>query len=246
MGINGYFFIWLFLCLNLIFGCSSKGLAPLEDKNFSSFKSIQVLRRGVIENPGKYKVLKGDSLYAIAWRFGVDHQELLEINDIVNKNLIFEGQILRLRGGQKLLSKTPTNLQSKTKQSPEVSPILAKENWKWPVDGEFKEINDGNRLIGLEIYGTEGEEVRSAASGTVVYSGNGLRGYGELVIVKHSEALLSAYAHNKKRVVEEGDIVEVSEVIGLMGSTGVSRNMLYFEIRKNGKSVNPFIYLPEI
>ena len=78
-------FLNIFLCLNLIFGCSSKGLAPLEDKNFSSFKSIQVLRRGVIENPGKYKVLKGDSLYAIAWRFGVDHQELLEINDIVNQ-----------------------------------------------------------------------------------------------------------------------------------------------------------------
>ena len=211
-----------------------------------SSNSIQVWRRGVIENPGKYEVVKGDSLYAIAWRFGVDHQELLEINDILDKNLIFEGQILRLRGGQKLLSRASTNLQSKTKLSPGYRPNLPKKNWKWPVDGEFKEINDGNRLIGLEIYGTEGEKIRSAASGTVVYSGNGLRGYGELVIVKHSEALLSAYAHNKKRMVEEGDLVEASEVIGTMGSTGVSRNMLYFEIRKNGKSVNPFIYLPEI
>ena len=88
----------------------------------------------------------------------------------------------------------------------------------------------------MEIYGSAGKEIKSASPGTVVYSGNGLKGYGELVIVKHSETFLSAYAHNKERLVDEGEIVKMNQVIGLMGSTGATRDMLYFEIRRNGEN----------
>ena len=160
--------------------------------------------------------------------------------------MIFEGQILRLDSiGTSSESVSSVN-QKKLRDEQESSPHSFRHDWNWPVTGEFKKIYDGDRLIGLEIYGSSGREVKSASPGIVVYSGNGLKGYGELVIVKHSESFLSAYAHNKKRLVDEGEMVKVNQVIGLMGSTGVTRNMLYFEIRQNGKSVNPLLYLPKI
>ena len=136
--------------------------------------------------------------------------------------------------------------QNKLRKSKGVNSSPLKHEWRWPVIGELNKVHDGGKLIGLEIYGSAGKEIKSASSGTVVYSGNGLKGYGELVIVKHSETFLSAYAHNKKRLVDEGEIVKVNQVIGLMGSTGAARDMLYFEIRRNGKSVNPLLFLPKI
>ena len=236
----------LLLEISFLISCSSKTLAPLENKNFSSIKMVQVWRRGVIENPGQYRVVKGDSLFAIAWKFGIDHRKILKLNNIRNKNLIFEGQILRLPSeGSLSESVAPTN-QNKLRENEGFNSSHLKQDWSWPVIGDFNKVHDGGELIGLEIYGSAGKEIKSASSGTVVYSGNGLKGYGELVIVKHSETFLSAYAHNKKRLVDEGEIVKMNQVIGLMGSTGASRDMLYFEIRRNGKSVNPLLFLPKI
>ena len=241
----------LSLCLfllevSLLISCSSKTLAPLEDKNFSSIEMVQVWRRGVIENPGEYRVMKGDSLFGIAWKFGIDHRKILKLNNIPNKNLIFEGQVLRLLSESSLSESVAPSDQNKLRKSKGVNSSPLKHDWRWPVIGELNKVHDGGKLIGLEIYGSAGKEIKSASSGTVVYSGNGLKGYGELVIVKHSETFLSAYAHNKKRLVDEGEIVKVNQVIGLMGSTGAARDMLYFEIRRNGKSVNPLLFLPKI
>ena len=236
----------LLLEISFLISCSSKTLAPLENKNFSSIKMVQVWRRGVIENPGQYRVVKGDSLFAIAWKFGIDHRKILKLNNIRNKNLIFEGQILRLPSeGSLSESVAPTN-QNKLRENEGFNSSHLKQDWSWPVIGDFNKVHDGGELIGLEIYGSAGKEIKSASPGTVVYSGNGLKGYGELVIVKHSETFLSAYAHNQKRLVDEGEIVEMNQVIGLMGSTGATRDMLYFEIRRNGKSVNPLLFLPKI
>ena len=97
---------------------------------------------------------------------------------------------------------------------------------------------------GIDIAGKSGDPVRAAADGTVVYSGNGLIGYGELIIVKHSPAFLSAYGHNRKRLVKEGERVRAGQVIAEMGSSSASRDSLHFEIRKNGKPANPLDYLP--
>ncbi len=97
---------------------------------------------------------------------------------------------------------------------------------------------------GIDIAGKSGDPVRAAADGTVVYSGNGLIGYGELIIVKHSPAFLSAYGHNRKRLVKEGDRVSADETIAEMGSSSANRDSLHFEIRKNGKPANPTDYLP--
>jgi lipoprotein NlpD len=118
--------------------------------------------------------------------------------------------------------------------------------WRWPADGRVvvTYVAGDQTRQGIDIAGKAGEPVRAAANGSVVYSGNGLIGYGELIIVKHSPGFLSAYGHNRKRLVKEGDHVDAGQVIAEMGSSSASRDSLHFEIRKNGKPVNPLDYLP--
>ncbi|MBS0431927.1 MAG: peptidoglycan DD-metalloendopeptidase family protein [Proteobacteria bacterium] len=112
--------------------------------------------------------------------------------------------------------------------------------WQWPADGAVISGSDA----GLDIAGNAGDPVRAAADGTVVYSGNGLIGYGELIIIKHSDNYLSAYGHNRKRLVQEGQRVRAGQQIAEMGSSGAPREELHFEIRKAGKPVDPTAYLP--
>ena len=118
--------------------------------------------------------------------------------------------------------------------------------WRWPSDGKvIGTYVDGDQTRqGLDIAGKAGDPVLAAADGEVVYSGNGLIGYGELIIVKHNASFLSAYGHNRKRLVKEGQHVAAGQQIAEMGATASSRDELHFEIRKNGKPVNPLDYLP--
>ncbi|UXI69716.1 peptidoglycan DD-metalloendopeptidase family protein [Tahibacter amnicola] len=118
--------------------------------------------------------------------------------------------------------------------------------WRWPAAGKViaSYVGGDQTRQGVDIAGSAGAPVYAAADGSVVYSGNGLLGYGELVIVKHSASFLSAYGHNRKRLVKEGDTVKAGQAIAEMGSMGSSREMLHFEIRRNGKPVNPLEYLP--
>ncbi|HVX03735.1 MAG TPA: peptidoglycan DD-metalloendopeptidase family protein [Rhodanobacteraceae bacterium] len=120
--------------------------------------------------------------------------------------------------------------------------------WQWPASGKVVggfEAGGGGDGAGLNITGNMGDPVRAAASGTVVYSGNGLIGYGELIIIKHNDTFLSAYGHNSKRLVKEGDHVSAGQEIALMGASGAPRVELHFEIRKDGKPVDPLGYLPQ-
>ena len=117
--------------------------------------------------------------------------------------------------------------------------------WRWPADGALiKGFRKGDAIPGIEIAGKAGDPVRAAADGVVVYSGNGLVGYGELVIIKHSDSFLSAYGHNRKRLVKEGQRVSAGQKVAEMGSTGTTRNELQFQIRKDGNPVDPMDYLP--
>ena len=118
--------------------------------------------------------------------------------------------------------------------------------WRWPATGKVVGtfVGGDQTRQGVDIAGTAGAAVLAAADGSVVYSGNGLLGYGELIIVKHSSAFLSAYGRNRKRLVKEGDTVKAGQAIAEMGSSGVNRDMLHFEIRRNGKPVNPLEFLP--
>lgn len=120
--------------------------------------------------------------------------------------------------------------------------------WVWPTRGkvmrEFSQNSTGKK--GIDIGGHPGQPVNAAAGGKVVYVGSGLVGYGRLIIVKHNESLLSAYGHNSKLLVKEGDHVAAGQMIAKMGSSGTDRTALYFEIRRDGKPVNPLKYLPGI
>jgi len=117
--------------------------------------------------------------------------------------------------------------------------------WRWPADGALlKKFSSGDAIPGIEVAGKAGDPVRAAADGVVVYSGNGLVGYGELVIIKHSDSFLSAYGHNRKRLVKEGEKVKAGQVVAEMGSTGAARDELQFQIRRDGNPVDPLQYLP--
>jgi lipoprotein NlpD len=118
--------------------------------------------------------------------------------------------------------------------------------WRWPGEGKIVGtfIAGDQTRQGIDIAGKAGDPVQAAADGEVVYSGNGLLGYGELIIVKHNPTFLSAYGHNRARLVKEGERVKAGQQIAEMGSSASSRDELHFEIRKNGKPVNPLDYLP--
>jgi lipoprotein NlpD len=118
--------------------------------------------------------------------------------------------------------------------------------WRWPGKGPLigSFVAGDQTRQGIDIGGTAGDPVLAAADGEVVYSGNGLLGYGELIIVKHNASFLSAYGHNRKRLVQEGNRIKAGQQIAEMGSSASARDELHFEIRKNGKPVNPLEYLP--
>ncbi|MDX1626990.1 MAG: peptidoglycan DD-metalloendopeptidase family protein, partial [Wenzhouxiangellaceae bacterium] len=118
-------------------------------------------------------------------------------------------------------------------------------NWRWPTAGEVaRRFDPGDTRKGILIAGSAGQPVVAAADGSVVYSGNGLIGYGALIILKHSDSMLSAYAHNRERLVREGETVRAGETIARMGRDERGSEVLHFEIRGNGKPVDPLDYLP--
>ena len=206
-------------------------------------------------------VQRGQTVYRIATENGITALDLALWNDIPPPYTIHPGQRLRLypRDGREATiassgvpkappasatPRTPATTQASTPAAPAVVSNLA---WRWPgegpVTGTFA-AGDPTRQ-GIDIAGKAGQPVRAAADGVVVYSGSGLVGYGELVIVKHNEQWLSAYGHNRARLVNEGALVKAGQQIAEMGRSGASRDMLHFEIRYNGKPVDPLGYLPK-
>ena len=119
--------------------------------------------------------------------------------------------------------------------------------WNWPARGTLlaRFQSNGSLNNGIDIAGQLGEPVKAAADGAVVYAGRGLIGYGEMIIIKHDETYLSAYAHNSRLLVSEGDQVKVGQTIAEMGSSGTDRVKLHFEIRRKGQPVDPLAYLPK-
>jgi lipoprotein NlpD len=125
-------------------------------------------------------------------------------------------------------------------------PVLNGGNivFSWPVRGRVLNMFDDSKNKGINIGGAAGEPVKAAAEGRVVYAGNGLRGYGNLIIIKHNATYLTAYAHNRALMVKEGDTVTKGEKIAEMGNSDADRVMLHFEVRQQGKPVDPMKYLP--
>ncbi len=234
----------------------------------------QIIAEKKIEKPEKqvvfYEVRKGETLFSIAREHGKKYQELADINHIKAPFAIHSGQKLRIRACQKN-EKMPSicSLQSDKKASVPVSRYVAIQNndklnqkkdsnvlkkkvkmlWVWPSNGKIiKGFSVGGPLAdtnkGLDFEGHAGDPVSAAAAGRVVYSGRGLVGYGALVIIKHEDSLLSAYAHNRQLFVHEGDIVKAGQKIAEIGSVGASTPKLHFEIRESGQPVDPLQFLP--
>ena len=143
--------------------------------------------------------------------------------------------------------KTSTATKTPPPAKPASSAASDPKSWKWPTQGRVVSSYDAGNPArnGLNIAGKEGQAITATAAGQVVYSGNGLIGYGELIIIKHSEKMLSAYAHNKVRLVKEGEQVSGGQKIAQMGRDSSGKQILHFEIRDRGKPVNPQIYLPK-
>ena len=139
-----------------------------------------------------------------------------------------------------------SSLRRAATPAPSVAPAASSVAWRWPADGALLSRFEAGQPTrqGIDIGGNAGAAVRAAGAGTVVYSGSGLVGYGELIIIKHDEHWLSAYGHNRNRLVSEGATVQAGQQIAELGRTGASRDMLHFEIRYNGKPVDPLKYLP--
>ena len=207
------------------------------------------------------QVRRGDTLYRIAVDNGITPLDLALWNGIAPPYTIYPGQRLHLypRDRSTPPPRVATTPRPSTTPKPAPKPPVVvrpvapapppgadEVDWRWPADGQVVgSFSPGNATRqGIDIAGKEGQPVRSAADGVVVYSGSGLVGYGELVIVKHSEAWLSAYGHNRRRLVNEGQNVKAGQQIAEMGHSGATRDMLHFEIRYNGKPVDPQEYLP--
>lgn len=187
-----------------------------------------------IPSSGLHYVTSGETLYEIAWRYGLDYRFLARRNQIKSPYTIHVGQLIHLHRDKEEIRKT----ESTVSLAKETERTFVTSKWIWPTKGKI--VNSFSFLNkGVNISGYPNEPIYAAAAGTVVYSGNGLRGYGNLIILKHNSVYLSAYAHNKEVFVKEGDIVKQGQKIAAMGSTGSDKVMLHFEIRRAGKPIDP-------
>ena len=204
-------------------------------------------------------VKRGDTLYGIATSNGIAMRDLAAWNRIGPPYTIYPGQRLSLspgdRGGSPPprasasggSSAKPAPPRSNAPPAPTAAPTASGVAWRWPVEGQLLSRFEAGEPTkqGIDIAGTGGAPVLASGDGTVVYSGSGLVGYGELIIIKHNDNWLSAYGHNRNRLVNEGAVVRAGQQIAELGRTGAARDMLHFEIRYNGKPVDPLKYLPQ-
>ncbi|MEE8321815.1 MAG: peptidoglycan DD-metalloendopeptidase family protein [Gammaproteobacteria bacterium] len=211
---------------------------------------------------GYHIVVKGDTLYSIAWRYDHDYRDIANWNEIISPYVIYPGQLIRLKPvpwkkkkppeaepaprktevkkAKKIATAPKQTLKPAKKTSLSAGPI----KWRWPTSGKLLKSDTPTSKKGIDITGKIGQQVKAAADGNVVYSGSGLLGYGRLIIIKHNDTYLSAYAYNSKLLVKEGDKVITGQKIATMGQGNNGRAMLHFEIRKDGKPTNPLKILP--
>ena len=254
------------ICQSLI-ACSSRSTpAPVVDIGAGKVISQSKTNKAPTD---AYIVEKGDTLFSIAWYANKDFKELARINNIPAPYRIYPGQTISFKNRVKKQTKptkpkkiasnrTKTNItvDQEKKQAYGKDTVVAKSSkttskstgkWQWPSSGQiisrFSLTEKGNK--GIDIAGKLGSPILAAADGKVVYTGNALRGYGNLVIVKHDEDYLSAYAHNDEILVKEEQRVQTGQTIARMGKSGAQRTKLHFEVRYQGKSVDPLRYLPK-
>ncbi|MBV8680843.1 MAG: peptidoglycan DD-metalloendopeptidase family protein [Aquitalea sp.] len=191
---------------------------------------------------GFYRVQPGDTLYRIALNHHQSISNLVGWNKLQDPASISAGQLLRISA----LSSAPKTPPASTGKTPPAvaRPANSAISLQWPVRGAVIGKFNGSSNKGIDIAGKEGDPVRAAASGTVAYAGKGIRAYGNLLIIKHGNDYLTAYAHNQTLLVKEGQSVKAGEQIATLGHSGSSRDMLHFELRRQGQALDPLSALP--
>ncbi len=238
-------------------GCSNKGrLAPVDDHSMGGARgSVRVLPG--TENagkPGYYTVKPGDTLIRIGMDNGQSWRDIIRWNKLDNPNLIETGQVLRVAPpapdvvvARPAASPAPASGATPVAPAPAAlpAPSAAEDaiNFQWPARGNLISGFDESKNKGLDIGGKVGDPVLAAADGRVVYAGAGLRGYGNLIILKHNNTYLTAYAHNQTLLVKEDQVIKRGQKIAEMGNSDADQVKLHFEIRRQGKPVDPAKYL---
>lgn len=245
----------------LLTGCSAK-------KNYAPVRSYQ---QDLIPGEKTYIVTRGDTLYSIGFRSNQGYLNLARWNNISAPYVLQIGQKIKLVKPKRIVKKKkyakPVRKVFKKKRNAshkkriyskkkryrsQKKPANSMDNkkvlklfWQWPIQKKILKTFSQTGNKGIDISGKVGQKVTAACSGKVVYSGSALKGYGNLLIIKHNYLYLSAYANNRKLLVKEGQWVKKGQVIAEVGLVGGRRASLHFEIRKNGKPVNPLNYLPK-
>ena len=192
--------------------------------------------------PAQHIVRKGETLFSISWRYGKDPDDVARWNRLGDGSLIYPGQVLRLAPP----TGSATQAGKSSRQSLPSIPAEPSPAWAWPTSGRI-DVGFGGKPgsgTGVLIDGDAGQPIIAAASGRVVYAGGGLIGYGQLIILKHNDTYLSAYGYNARLLVKEGQAVQKGQRIATMGEGPERKPRLHFEIRRNGKPVDPRQYLP--
>ena len=258
------------LLASLLSACAGPtGGVPVDDRSRGSSRAEQV-------TSGSHIVQRGETLYQIAFRYGWDWKALAANNNLRQPFTIYPGQRISLEQRAASVARavtptpttrpsssapvrtTPTPVPAPVKSTAQKQPVTKKPaptpapaaltGWQWPAQGPLIARFQSNASLnkGIDIAGQLGQPIFSAANGTVVYAGRGLIGYGEMIIIKHDDDFLSAYAHNSRLLVKEGEQVRVGQKIAEMGSSGTDRVKLHFEIRRRGQPVDPLGYLPKL
>lgn len=251
------------MALVILTACGGRGYVPIQDLTVNKAKGagevVMYDQAGQAIAPKNYIVKAGDTLIAIAWRYGWDYKRLAQLNNISPPYTIYVDQNIVFKATNKdsatkkpqLAVKAPAASNEKVVSTQPVSKPLPQydgvENlrWQWPLRGKllatYNSKSDTSK--GIDIAAPLGTQVRAAADGQVVYAGNGIQGYGNLLIIKHNDTYLSAYAYNSQLLVGEGDIVTIGQMIAQSGQGPKLDGRLHFEIRKDGRPVNPQTYL---
>lgn len=260
----------------LLAACGGNVRAPVEDR---------YARSSAPSGSSAYTVQRGDTLYSIAFRYGLDYRGLAAANRISAPYTIYVGQNLQLKEAApprtaSTSSRTATPASSKpanpvakpSSSVPKPAPVASSsskttttsassksstskttktvssgpvKSWRWPSSGKVVRRYSSTVHKGIDIGGKRGDSIVAVAAGQVVYAGTGIVGLGELLIVKHNNVYLSAYGHNDRLLVSEGDKVSAGQKIALKGSSGTDTVRLHFEIRKEGKPIDPLRLLPK-
>ncbi len=253
----------------MLAGCASThGSAPIRERFPAAANKPPAARIVSSVAFGRYRVLPGDTLYKIAFEHGQDPMALASWNRLADPDRIRGGDILLVVPPQPDVATHALPATAMVETKALAPPVIAKpgntaasgvppaldnfatsddappDAWSWPVRGSLLSRFGEDLNKGIDIAAARGAPVRAAAPGRVVYAGSGLRGYGKLIIIRHGTTLLSAYAHNARILVTEGQHVRRGQTVGEIGDSDADRVKLHFEIREFGKPVDPLNYLP--